>query len=88
MGKDYLGASSNAQVRKREQISALRQVIMQRKNLTELIDDTETGTMERAGMPVRKGKETPKAHITFSSLKYQVDKGAKQNPQHEVHCLE
>lgn len=43
---------------------------MQRKNLAELIGDTETGTMERGGRPVRKGKETPKAHITFSSLKY------------------
>lgn len=70
IGKDYLGGSSNAQVRKTEQISVPRQVKMQRKNLTELIGDTETGTMERAGRPVRKGTETPKAHITFSSLKY------------------
>ena len=70
MLKDYLGGSSNVQVRKKEQISVPRQVKMQRKNLTELIGDMETGTMERAGRPVRKGKETPKAYITFSSLKY------------------
>lgn len=70
IGKDYLGGSSNAQVRKTEQISVPRQVKMQRKNLTELIGDSETGTMESAGKPVRKGTKTPKAHITFSSLKY------------------